>query len=489
MPARITTLLVPLILLLARSALADSPLADAAEKGDQKSVQRLLASAAEVNATQTDGMTALHWAAYHDDLPTAKSLVAAGAGAGNQNRYGVTPLSLACTNGSEAMVALFLGAGADPNSSLPGGEPVLMTAARTGDPGTVKALIKHGAKVNAKGKRSQAALMWAAADGHTEVVKLLIGAGADIRATLDSGFTPMLFAAREGRTDVVHTLLEAGIDVDEAVAAQKSRRLKRGTTPLILAVENGHFELAASLLDAGADPNDMRAGYAPLHMLSWVRKPDGGDGADDLAPPEGSGTMSSSQFVTELVDHGAKVNLQLEGGKKHWKGATPFLLASKTADVPLMRSLLKLGADPLINNAENSTPLMVATGIGQTMEAASAGTEDEILEAAKLLLELGVDIDAVNQEGETAMHGAAYKNLPKVVLFLDKSKADIEIWNRRNRRGSTPYLIASGYRPGNFKPSYETMAAFDKVMAAHGVKPDAAPPKRIDPYASGSQDQ
>ena len=182
----------------------------------------------------------------------------------------------------------------------------------------------------------------------------------------------------------------------------------------------------------------MRVGYTPLHMLSWVRKPDGGDGADDLAPPTGSGGMSSLQFTRKLVEHGAGVNTRLKGGKKHWKGATPFFLASKTADAPLMRVLLELGADPLLNNAENSTPLMVATGIGQTMEAASAGTEEEILEVARMLLDLGVDIDAVNDEGETAMHGAAYKNLPKVVLFLDQKRCRIDVWNQRNKRDRRP---------------------------------------------------
>ncbi len=465
-------------------ASADSPLADAVEKKDHAAVRKLLEKNIDVNASQTDGMTALHWAAYQDDLATAKLLVNASANVKAKNRYGVTSLSLACINGNGNMVELFLKAGADPNTSLHEGEPALMTAARTGKPGAVKALLAHGAKVNAKGRKSQTALMWAAADGHLEVVNLLLNAGADIRATLDSGFTPLFFAVREGRTEVVHTLLKAGIDVNEPVSREKNGKLKSGTTPLTLAVENGHFELATTLLEAGADPNDMRAGYTSLHMLSWVRKPDGGDGDDDLAPPTGSGIMSSAQFAKQLVDHGARVNTRLKGGKLHWKGATPFFLASKTADAPLMRVLIELGADPLIHNAENSTPLMVATGIGQTMEAASAGTETEILEAAQMLLDLGVDIDAVNNSGETAMHGAAYKNLPKVVQFLDDNNAKIEVWNRRNKKGSTPYLIAAGYRPGNFKPSYETMAAIKKVMTAHGEKPTAKPPKRVDPYAA-----
>ena len=482
---QIASLLVALAI--SPAAWADSPLADAVEQKDRAAVRNLLKQDLEVNTPQIDGMTALHWAAYQDDLDTATLLVNARANVKAKNRYGVTSLSLACVNGNGKMVDLFLKAGADPNTSLEGGEPALMTAARTGRPGPVKTLLAHGAKVNAKGGKSQTALMWAAADGHREVVNLLLKAGADIRAALDSGFTPLFFAVREGRTEVVHALLQAGIDVNEPVNPDKNRKLKKGTTPLTLAVENGHFELATTLLEVGANPNDMRAGYTPLHMLSWVRKPDGGDGADDLAPPSGSGIVSSAQFAKRLVDHGARVNTRLKGGKTHWKGATPFFLASKTADVSLMRVLLKLGADPLIHNAENSTPLMVATGIGQTMEAASAGTETEILEAAQMLLDLGVDIDAVNDNGETAMHGAAYKNLPKVVQFLDDKNAKIAVWNQRNKKGSTPYLIAAGYRPGNFKPSYETMAAIKKVMAAHGEKATAKPVKRVDPYAAKTQ--
>lgn len=466
----------------AQTVSAASPLADAAENRDRTTLQSLLENKADVNAPQVDGMTALHWAAHHDDLDAANLLIEAGAKANARNRYGVTPLYSACLNGNGKLTELLLERGADPNASLHEGETALMTASRTGHPGPVKALIAKGARVNAKGRKDQTALMWAAADGHVEVVNLLLEAGADSRAQLDSGFTPLLFAVREGRTEVVEALLSAGIDVNEA-AKPKSGRLPRGTSPLTLAVENGHFELASKLLEAGANPNDMRAGYTPLHMLSWVRKPDGGDGPDDLAPPEGSGAMSSAQFAKALVKHGANINARLTRGKANYAGATPFMLASMKADVPLMKTLLDLGADPMIPNADNSTPLMVATGIGRKMEEASAGTESEILEAAKLLLKLGVDINAVNKSGETAMHGAAYKNLPKVVTFLDENGANIKVWRKRNKRGSTPYLIAAGYRPGNFKPSRETMAAIEEVMAKHGAKPTETPPVKVDPYA------
>jgi len=470
-----------LLLISSSSFAADSRLADAAEKSDRATIRTLLKQHVDVNAPQADGMTGLHWAAHLDELETAKLLLKSGADAAATNRYGVTPLSLACANGNTELVELLLAAGADPNSTLRGGETALMTAARTGKVGPVKALLARGAKIDAKERRGQTALMWAAAEGHTAVVELLLKSGADFRTTLpDSGFTPLFFAVREGRTDVVRVLLKAGANVNDTLqpGKVKGKGPRPGTSPLVLAVENGHFDLAVVLLDAGADPNDQRSGFTALHALSWVRKPPRGDGDDGDPPPIGSGNLSSLQFVKKLVEHGADVNARLKNGKSApgnfgRAGATPFLLAAFTADVAFMRSLIDLGADPKLGNNDHCTPLMTASGIGIGSDAAdeTAGTEPEVIEAVQLLLKLGADVNAVDANGETAMHGAAYKNLPKVVQLLADNGARIEIWNRKNKYGWTPLLIAEGHRPGNFKPSAETIAALQHVMLAAGVKP------------------
>ena len=471
-----------LTLLLATSifAVEKSPLADAVEKSDRATIRALLKQHIDVNAPQADGMTALHWAAHLDNLEIANVLANAKANVAVTNRYGVTPLSLACQNGNASIVELLLERGADPNTTLRGGETVLMTAARSGKPGPVSALLKRGADVNAKERRGQTALMWAAADGHTAVVELLIKAGADIHATLaDSGFTPLLFAAREGRADVVRVLLKAGTDVNSATEPRKpnAKGPAKGTSALILAVENGHFELALTLVEAGADPNDQRSGSTPLHVLTWVRKPNRGED-DGQPPPLGSGNLNSVQFIRKLVEHGADVNARLTSGKGgaglfSKVGATPFLMAAATADVPYMRLLIELGADPSLANADGCTPLMVACGIGVGSAAANevAGEEPEVLEAAQLLLELGADVNGVDANGETAMHAAAYKNLPKVIQFLADHGAKIEIWNRKNKYGWTPLMIAEGHRPGNFKPSAETIDALHRVMDAAPVAP------------------
>ena len=472
-------------------------LADAAEHRDMARVRALLEARVDVNAAQIDGTTALHWAAYHDDAETAALLVRAGAHVNAVNRNGVAPLSVAYSNGSSGVAQLLLTAGADANTTTKGGETVLMLAARSGNLGAVQSLLARGARHDARERRGQTALMWAAAEGHTAVVRALIDAGADVNATLDSGFTPFFFAVREGHIDVVRAFLQAGIDVNATLQRRESapgspapyKPALKGTSPLLLAVQNAHFELAIALVDAGADPNDRRTGFAPLHMLTWVRKPDSSDVSEP--PPLGSGRVTSLQFVREIVKRGANVYLRLDKGAPKvpntssrigTEGATAFLLAADRSDVPLMRLLLELGADPLLPNFNHTTPLMMAAGLGTTEPLEEAGEEVEAVEAVKMLLDLGADVNAVDDDGDTAMHGAAYNNYPLVVKLLADRGAEPRIWNQRNKQGVTPLFAAEGYIGRLPRPDPPTIAAVTRLMLAAGLSTEGQRPGTRDIY-------
>jgi ankyrin repeat protein len=260
-----------------------------------------------------------------------------------------------------------------------------------------------------------------------------------------------------------------------------------------LAVSNAHFELAAMLLDMGADPNAAGQGWAALHAVTWVRKLGGGDNGP---APQGSGKMSSLDFVRVLKAKGVNLNARMTTRKRvgasvlNTNGATPFLLACKSDDAELMRLLAELGADPKLPNSENSTPLMVAAGLGTRSPGEDAGTEPEALEAVQLALELGNDINAVDSNGETAMHGAAYKQFPLVAQFLADHGAKIEIWNRKDKSGWTPLRIAAGvFRTANFRFSDPTAEALRRIMRAAGVSTDLEPTPETDGLNRGALPQ
>ena len=465
----------------------DVPLVDAVKAGNVADVRALIEQGANVNAAEVDGTTPLHWASHGPDVEMVRLLLAAGAGVNVGNRYGVRPLALASINGIAPMIAALLDAGANPNTTLMEGETVLMTAARSGSVEAVELLLDAGANVNVQETwRGQTALMWAAAEGHAAMIPTLVAHGADVGATSTRGFTALLFAAREGQIDVVQTLIEAGSSLEEHLSINSTRSAggvehrrgsEAGLNAFLLAVGSAHFELAAILLDRGADPNAAPRGWTALHQLTWVRKM--GIAGSNNPAPEGSGDMTSLEFARTLVAHGADLNARVTRRPPagitglNFSGGTPFLLAARTADAEYMRLLVDLGADPHLTNEDNSTSLMVAAGLGTAAPGEDPGTESEVLEAVTLALELGLDINAVDDKGETAMHGAAYKHLPRVVRFLADAGADIEIWNRKNDQGITPLNIAEGVHRGmNILSSPETEAVVRQVMRDGGVDPD-----------------
>jgi ankyrin repeat protein len=448
---------------------------------DSETVQALLLDGVNVNGQQADGATALHWAAYRDDLNLANLLIKAGADLNKANELGATPLFLAADNGSADMVKLLLESGANPNVPLQGGESPLMTAARTGNADAVQNLIEHGADVNlTEDRRGQSALMWAVAQGHNKVTTVLIHNGAELMARsrvrprlmhndstngsqYDQGFiwnrggyTPLLFAARHGNIEAGRLLVKAGATIDD--------RAPTGATALAIAVQSGHSEFAQFALTHGADPNDFRPGYAPLHVAVL---------------------RGDSVSVKNLLAHGADPNKRYEKGTPvrrasrdwylmpHFVSATPFWLASYYQEPEIMRLLVDGGADqnlttlelwhPVFERAGAVGPPHIAGGFQTALQAAARGRHDRgrsnlssavrdpdederiTLEAVKLAREFGVNINHADHVGNTALHTAAQRNHETVVRFLAEHGATLDI---KNQSDQTPLVLAKRAEAG-----------------------------------------
>lgn len=446
----------------------EAPLVDAAKNGQWNRVDDL-ATEANVDQTAGDHSTALHWAVYHDNQNIAKRLIELGADVSAENIYESRPIVLACRNGSAEILKLLLEGGADPKRKSASAVPSLLVAARTGDADCIDLLVKSGVDVNQTRVRDQTALMWAASAGNLDAVKKLVELGADLKPRTPSGFDAIAFAVREGRTPIVEYLLDQNLDVNQPMDVKKKpkRGPAKGMTLLTLAVENGHFELALTLLKRDADPNHKGPGYSPLHAITGVRKPMRGDGNPG---PIGSGSVSSLDLVRALVEHGVEADVR-HGKRNVRKGglnltdATALLLAAKNGDLPMVKLLHELGADVSASNADGTTPLLAAAGVGVIGSGdETPGTEDEAIETIEWLLEQGADINVVDSKGNTVMHGAALKSWYNLVPILAQRGADPKIWDSQNVLKRTPMEIAIGHRPGNFRPCPDTQAAIQQVL-------------------------
>lgn len=428
------------------AAAGDLRAVEAVRAKDKGALQTALKQHADVNGSEPDGATALEWAAHWDDLNTADLLIHAGANVNAANTYGVTPLSLACSNGSAAMVGKLLAAGADPNLGLAQtGETPLMTCSLHGVVEAVKLLLAHGANPDVREThRGHTALMWASASLQPDAVRALVERHADVHARAKSGFTALMFAATKGDIETVKVLLAAGADVNEATPKDGSA--------LVLASAGGHQAVAEFLLDEGANPNVADGfGLTALHyaIQRGVSFLTGVQYLSDyrLRPSD------LTDLVKALLAHGAKPNAQVTKGFPgdtrgtdppvvRIAGATPFYLAAVAADPELMRILLAAGADPLIATNAGDTPLMGAAG--ESRPATRSDEEEggrKALEAVQIVLEHGVDVNARNKKGETAMHYAGFIGASDIAQLLVNKGAAVDV---KSQTGETAWTMASG---------------------------------------------
>jgi uncharacterized protein len=420
------------------------PLINAARNADREAVRRLVQEKADVNATEPDGTTALHWASYRDDVESAELLIKAGANVNAANDLGATPLWTASLNGSAAMVRRLLQAGANPNATLLLGETPLMVAARSGNADVVQQLVTRGANVNARAARGQTALMWAVAQKHPAVVSVLLAGGADVHTRSESwsqmeavsphgvpeynreipygNNTALMFAARVGDLESARLLVTAGANVNDEDAW--------GISVVTLAAHSGFVDLVEFLLDKGADPNRSAAGFAPLHEAIMRR---------------------DEPLVRTLLAHGADPHAPLQAwtptrrqsSDLHFEpelvGATPYWLAARFWQPNVMRLLVELGADPrsvhrsdrIVDGKEGraydhrydaTNALMAALGMGgggnAWVQPDRSQREALTLETVKLAVDLGVDVNATNTDGRTALDAAKTLKYETVVAFL-----------------------------------------------------------------------
>ena len=487
---------VSLTLMLASPVFAagDEPLIVAVKSRDVAAVRTLLASRADVNATEGDGATALHWAAYHDDAALVETLVKAGARVDVANDLGVTPLFASAENGNAAIARRLLAAGANANATLVGGESLLMTASRSGATDVVQALLEHGANPNVTERsHGQTALMWAVAQRHPEVVRQLLARGADTRARTTSypqvvktvlqatnpaaiveiqqgGYTPLLFAARVGDRESAALLLAAGADVNDVAPL--------GTSALTVAVHSGNAPVASLLLEKGAEPNHAAAGYTALHAALLHR---------------------DASLVKQLLEHGADPNAPVTMATptrrdsvdfyidSSYVGATPAWLAARFNEPEILRLLLDHGADghavfsptyyvgdgparpkdaPPADGPDRKlvkegtvTLVMAAIGLGgrqplfgdtllgRLAESArgdakqSTLSESTVLETVRIGAAAGGDLRVANADGDTALHAAATRSYAAIVTWLVEHGADVNAVNAKNQ---TPLDLANG---------------------------------------------
>ena len=498
-------------------------LIDAVKAGNTQTVSALLKQKTDVNAAEADGSTALHFAAYANNLELARMLLRAGANANAVNRYGVAPLRLAVEAGNAPLVDALLKAGANANVTLPGGESILMTAARTGDPVTIKALLVAGAKVNAaEENQGQTPLIYAASENHANAVKVLVEGGADVNLkskplvwpefkfntggmiyTLQpvGSWSPAMYAARAGAIDAVRALADAGADLNAADPD--------GTTPLILAIVNAKFDTAVALLEKGANPNlqdqmGMSALYAAvdMHTLSpMMGRP---------APPMRD-SIDAVQLAQALLKKGANPNLQLkkpiigrhtafQGDGRLGEGSTPLARAASSADAAMIKVLLDGGADPRLTQKDGTTVGMIAASArGQRVYAAAASvstpaTEADSLEALKLLLDSKLDVNASNNNGQTALHNASGRGADTLVKLLVDKGAKLDA---KDKLGRLPIDMARGVgggggrgrgnAPGQVHET--TVTLLSTAMTAKGIPVPPAPARPAGAQAAEAAEQ
>jgi ankyrin repeat protein len=420
-----------------RQPTGETPLMLASRSGSVAAIKVLIDHKADVNAKeQLRGTTAIMWAAEQSHPDAVKLLAQNGADVKaatdpdtRNSRLNLAPTVQARLNSAQGAGGL----SANGNGTLTPGQP----GATPGAAGRGGRGGRGGGRGAARGAASAGGVAGAETGPAFNEETAVADDFAFFRrpAPKDGGgLTPLAFAAREGCFDCVVNLVAAGADINQQTLY--------GWSPLLTATQNRHYKLAAWMLDHGADPNlANKGGWRPLYLATDNRNIESGD------YPVRKPDMDHLDFIKLLVEKGADVNARVCGAQSTSKeckgdttetrtnftmqwlyedGATPFLRAAQSGDVMLMKYLLAHGADPKIATAHNDTALAVASGIGWVEGVTFEWSEAENLEAVKMCLDAGIDVNAADAEGRTALHGAAHKGRTAVIQLLVDHGANLE---------------------------------------------------------------
>ncbi len=463
-------------------------------RSDKQTLDLLLHAGANPKAANREGSTPLWLASINGDAGIIESLLNAGADPNEKLPLGRTPLMAAARTGNPDAIKVLLDHGAQVNvkETLRGTTP-LMWAADEGHAAAIKLLVEHGADITARSdpaERGRGPALGKSGDPRKQVAALAArqaagqdspdlsqlrtfadtpaqpaaqGRGGRARAANNEGndsgvdqnddaavaalgfrnrpapkdgggLTALVYAARANDIDSVKALLEAGADINQTTLY--------GWSPLLVATQNRFYKLGEYLIAHGANVNlANKGGWTPLYLATDNRNIESGD------YPVRKPDMDHLDFIKLLLDKGADVNARMKDSTEtrtvftnQWldeNGATAFLRASQSGDLVLMKLLLAHGADPKIPTVLGVTALQVAAGIGWVEGITYEWSPESTLEAVKMLIDLGLDVNAQADTGRTAMHGAAHKGRTDViqVLYDHGARLDVRDYGNTDNRG------------------------------------------------------